>query len=246
MQPVINHPWQVSIQEAKAIQLQLAKEVIHEKFSGKIIKICAVDVSYGRFDSAGYGVLGWFAVTDDSSGKQFDCQTIKIFTTISSVAFPYVPGYLSFREIPVLLSLFQKLPEKPDLVLVDGAGVAHPRGIGLAAHLGVIFDIPTIGCAKSRLFGNYAEPANESGAVSALTNEGDIIGYVLRTKKNTRPLFISPGHRTDPQSSLAIIQRFCGKYRIPEPLRTVDLISKELRRNPDRLPNNMNMMSCNS
>ena len=140
MQQIVNHPWNVSIKEARAIQLQLAKEVILQKFTGNIARIWAVDVSYGRFDSVGYGVLGWFVPTDDSFGGQFDCQMIKTFTTISSVAFPYVPGYLSFREIPVLLPLFQELPEKPDLVLVDGAGIAHPRGIGLAAHLGVIFN----------------------------------------------------------------------------------------------------------
>ena len=243
MQQIINHPWNVSIKEARAIQLQLAKEVILQKFTGNIARIWAVDVSYGRFDSIGYGILGWFVPTDDSFGGQFDCQMIKTFTTISSVAFPYVPGYLSFREIPVLLPLFQELPEKPDLVLVDGAGIAHPRGIGLAAHLGVIFNVPTIGCAKSRLFGNYTEPANESGAFSQLTNDDNIIGFVLRTKKNTKPLFISPGHLTDPQSSLEIIKRFCGKYRIPEPLRRVDFISKELRRNPDQFQSNI--IYCN-
>lgn len=236
MQPIIAHPWRVSLREAKTIQLQLAEQVRQKAFSGKIANICAVDVSYGRFDQAGYGVLGWFSVTYDSATRHYICHDPLIFTTIRAVEFPYVPGYLSFREIPILLPLFQKLSEKPDLLLVDGAGIAHPRGIGLAAHLGVIFGVPAIGCAKSRLFGNYLEPKNECGATSPLIHDDRVLGYVLRSKKGTKPLFISPGHLTDPKSSVRIIKQFCGKYRIPEPLRSVDLISKILRKKPDQFP----------
>jgi len=234
MHPILEHPWQVSLLEAKNIQAQLAGQVVQRYFSGKISSLVAVDVSYGRFDKTGYGVLGWFEVACDPANGDYIVLNEQVFTSISSVKFPYIPGYLSFREIPVLLPLFQQLPNKPDLLLVDGAGIAHPRGIGLAAHLGVIFDLPSIGCAKSRLFGMYAEPANEWGAISALTNDGHIIGYVLRSKKNTRPLFISPGNLTDARSAVEIVKRFCGKYRIPDTLREVDLISKTLRRNPEQ------------
>lgn len=234
MQPVIEHHWQVSLKEAKAIQLQLATKVKLKPLAVDISRICAVDVSYGRFDKTGYGVLGWFEVIRDLATKKYICRNPQIYTAIISIDFPYIPGYLSFREIPVLLPLFAKLPSKPDLLLVDGAGIAHPRGIGLAAHLGVIFEVPAIGCAKSRLFGKYEDPANEWGAVTALTDNEKTIGYVLRSKKNSRPLFISPGHLINPQSSAEIIRSFCGKYRIPEPLRIVDLTSKILRKNPQQ------------
>jgi len=234
MKPIIEHAWQVSIKEARAIQLQLAEKIILRKYTGNLDRICAVDVSYGRFDQVGYAVLGWFSVTPDARTGRYNCRLERTFTAIAEVGFPYIPGYLSFREIPVLLPLFRQLPEKPDLLLVDGAGIAHARGIGLAAHLGVIFDVPAIGSAKSHLFGDYSEPGNEFGATAALTHNYEVIGYVLRSKQNTRPLFVSPGYRADSKSAVEIIKLFCGKYRIPEPLRIVDLISKNLRRNPEQ------------
>jgi len=238
MELIIEHAWQVSVKEARAIQLQLTEKIILQKYTGKIGRICAVDVSYGRFDHAGYAVLGWFSVAPDSHTGRFSCRLERTFTAIAEVGFPYIPGYLSFREIPVLLPLFRQLPEKPDLLLVDGAGIAHARGIGLAAHLGVIFDVPAIGCAKSYLFGDYSEPGNEFGATAAITHNYEVIGYVLRSKKNTNPLFVSPGHRTESRSAVDIIKKFCGMYRIPEPLRSVDLISKNLRRNPGQYSKN--------
>jgi len=233
METVTDHPWRVSFQQAKATQMELAKRIVLEEFTARIVTVCAVDVSYGRFDHSGYAVLGCFSVAFDSQSARYDCRIERIYTAISRVDFPYVPGYLSFREIPILLPLFRQLPERPDLLLVDGAGIAHPRGIGLAAHLGVIFNLPAIGCAKSRLSGEYSEPANRSGAASALTSNNAIIGAVLRTKNNTKPIFISPGHRMDVASALAIMQKFRGKYRIPEPLRIVDLVSKSLRKHPE-------------
>ncbi len=234
MKPLFNHPWQVTVQEAKAIQLQLAGQVVLQRYTHRLRTICAVDVSYGRFDKVGYGVLGWFAIARESESGRYDCRLEQIYTNISRVSFPYIPGYLSFREIPVLLPLFRQLPEKPDLLLVDGAGIAHPRRIGLAAHLGVIFDVPAIGCAKSHLFGSFTEPGQECGASAGLVHSGETIGYLLRSKPKTRPLFISPGHLTDNQSALAIVRDFCGKYCIPVPLRIVDLISKDLRKNPEK------------
>jgi len=238
MEPVIQHDWPGSVREAKAIQWYLAEQIILQKYTDPISRICAVDVSYGRYDQAGYAVLGWFTVKPDSRAGRLICRLEHTYTTIAAVQFPYIPGYLSFREIPVLLPLFRQLPEKPDLLLVDGAGIAHPRRIGLATHLGIIFDVPSIGCAKSHLFGDFAEPGPEFGSISAICHNYEVIGFALRSKKNVRPLFVSPGYRTDCKTAVDIIKMLCGHYRIPEPLRMVDLISKDLRRHPERFIQN--------
>jgi deoxyribonuclease V len=140
--------------------------------------------------------------------------------------FPYVPGFLSFREGPVIINAIKKLSIKPDLILIDGQGIAHPIRLGLASHIGVLLNVPTIGCAKSRLLGEYQEPAPEKGSRSPLFCHDEVVGAVLRTRDSIRPLFISPGHRIDLKSSIEIVLNCIGKYRIPEPLRRADFLSK--------------------
>jgi deoxyribonuclease V len=133
--------------------------------------------------------------------------------------FPYVPGLLSFREGPVMLKAFAKLQHRPDVVLFDGQGIAHPRRLGLAAHLGLWLDLPTIGCAKSRLIGSHEEPGPHRGDAQPLMDGGEQIGEVLRTRDGVKPLYISPGHRTDFASARRIVLECGGGRRLPEPTR---------------------------
>lgn len=131
---------------------------------------------------------------------------------------PYVPGFLSFRELPVMTMAYQKLKKSPQLMMVDGQGIAHPRGLGLASHAGVALELPTIGCAKSHLYGSYRMPGQERGAYKYLTAHGRKIGLVLRTRSRVKPLFVSPGHLTDLGDCRRIVLA-TTRYRIPEPLR---------------------------
>lgn len=142
------------------------------------------------------------------------------------VSFPYIPGLLSFREIPVILEALAGLPHKPDLLMVDGHGIAHPRRLGIAAHLGVVTGLPAIGVAKSLLVGEYAEPGLLKGDTSLLFHRGERIGTVLRSRDRTRPLLISPGHRISQDSALAVVLGCLTRYRLPEPTRLADKFSK--------------------
>jgi deoxyribonuclease V len=144
--------------------------------------------------------------------------------------FPYIPGFLSFREGPAAISALKKLKIQPDLILVDGQGMAHPRGIGLASHIGVILHKPAIGCAKSRLIGEFEEPAREKGRWTYLYLTGDPcqpIGAVVRTRRGVKPLFVSPGHLIDIDSSVDIVMQCTTAYRIPNPLRRADMLSRK-------------------
>ena len=144
------------------------------------------------------------------------------------VRFPYVPGFLSFREGRAIISAIKKLKQWPDVVVVDGQGIAHPLGIGIASHIGVLLDIPTIGCAKSRLVGEYAEPGPEKGQWEPLMYKEKRVGAVLRTRDNVKPVFVSPGHLIDLHSSITIVLQSLTLYRLPEPIRRADHLSKEL------------------
>jgi len=147
-------------------------------------------------------------------------------TADKHLVFPYVPGYLLFREGPAIIAALKKLKKKPDVILIDGQGIAHPRGIGSASHLGVLLDVPTIGCAKTRLVGKYRDPGERKGNWTELQFDGRIVGAVLRTRDGVRPLFLSPGHRIDLQSAIRIALGCVGRYRMPEPLRGADMLSK--------------------
>ncbi len=143
--------------------------------------------------------------------------------------FPYIPGYLSFREGPVMIDAINALSIKPDLILFDGQGIAHPRSLGIASHIGVILDIPSIGCAKSSLVGSYKEPGPKKGDHTPIVYRGRRVGYVLRTRDRVKPVFVSPGHRIDFKDSLRIVLNCTRGYRIPEPLRCADQLSKRIK-----------------
>ena len=137
----------------------------------------------------------------------------------SRMAMPYVTGFLSYRELPVLVRAYKQINQKPHLILVDGQGIAHPRRLGLASHLGVVLNIPTIGCAKSHLFGEYVMPGLKRGSYASMRSGRERIGIVLRTRDNVRPLFVSPGHLVDICDCLRIVLKATTRYRIPEPIR---------------------------
>jgi deoxyribonuclease V len=140
--------------------------------------------------------------------------------------FPYIPGYLSFREGPAVIKALRKLKTQPDVVLFDGQGIAHPRHMGIASHVGVVLNIPAVGCAKSRLVGEYDEPGPCRGDWSPLYYQGREVGAVLRTRDQVRPLFISPGHRVDLMTCINIVLHAVSSYRLPEPIRRADHLSR--------------------
>lgn len=153
-------------------------------------------------------------------------RLVESATAAGRPRFPYVPGYLTFREGPLLLAAFRRLRRRPDLCLFDGQGLAHPRRFGLACHVGVLAGIPAIGVAKSRLVGSFAEPGPERGARSALLDRGEVIGAVLRTRPGVRPLFVSVGHRVSLESAVRLVLAVTGRYRLPEPCRLADRLSR--------------------
>ncbi len=148
-----------------------------------------------------------------------------------AASFPYVPGLFSFRELPPVIQAFSQIKTTPQLVVCDGQGVAHPRRFGLACHLGVLYDMPTIGCGKTRLCGEYIEPAPERGSFSPLMEQTDIIGSVLRTQTNVKPIFVSVGHKISLPTANQIVLQLATKYRLPETTRQADqLVNKTLKR----------------
>jgi deoxyribonuclease V len=170
-------------------------------------------VSMDRFAAEGFA---GFVILEYPGLQLVDHAVIK-----DVLPFPYIPGLLSFREIPLLIKAWEKLKKKPDVLVVDGVGIAHPRRLGIATHLGLMLGIPTIGCAKSVLTGAYEEPDNEPGSTSFMHDKktGEVIGAALRTKRNVKPVFISPGHLITLEESLNIIKHCVVKHRLPEPTR---------------------------
>lgn len=217
------HPWDLTSGEAIALQKQLAHQVVvNVPAPGNLQRIAGVDVSYKRGANRFYASV---VVLDYASLDMLDTATAS-----GTVNFPYVPGLLSFRELPILLQALRQLVTVPDVILVDGQGVAHPRRLGLASHLGLWLDLPTIGCAKSRLCGEVVEPASSRGAWTPLCDAGETIGRVLRTKPRVRPLYLSVGHKINIEAAGPIVLRCCQGYRLPEPTRQAHLLSNRLRR----------------
>lgn len=230
MHPNIEHSWQLSVPEAKKIQEQLRNRIVLKPLKAPPQTIAAVDVSYTRWDKMGYAVLGVFEIIYDNRNRPITLKEVLIETLTGTVDFPYVPGYLSFREIPMLIPLFARIDDKIDLIIADGAGIAHPRRLGLASHLGLLFNKPSIGCAKSRLVGNFHEPGPKKGDFSELFYKDELVGSVLTSKDNCKPLFVSPGYSCSIEDARSVIAGLCFKYRVCEPIRRVDAISKQLRK----------------
>jgi deoxyribonuclease V len=216
------HAWDVTPAEAIAIQKELRNKVQIQSFTKPIKTIAGVDVSLERFGTelfAGIVVLSYP-----------EMEIVDYAVTKVDVTFPYVPGLLSFREIPGLLECFKKLNTKPDVVMVDGQGIAHPRRLGIAAHLGLFLGIPTIGVAKSRLYGVGDEPIEPGDTVSLVDPKTDeTIGMMLKVKARAKPIIISPGNNMDVESALRITLQTLRGYRLPEPTRQAHLLVNKFR-----------------
>ncbi len=200
--------------EAREIQLRIRDLVVREADSFAPHFVTGADISFRRDGGATAA-----AVTFAFPGLEL-VETVVIE---GRAAFPYVPGLLTFREAPLLLSVFERMTITPDLVLVDGQGIAHPRRFGVASHLGVLLDIPTIGCAKSRLCGEHEDPPLEAPAHTSLKDGGEVIGAAVRTKTGSKPLYVSIGHKVDLPTAIDLVLA-CGRgYRLPEPTRLAHL-----------------------
>jgi deoxyribonuclease V len=188
---------------------------------GDIRIVAGADISCSKGDDRVYAAV-----------VLLDAATLDVVEETSHsvrISFPYIPGLLSFREGPPLLRAFDKLRRRPDMVLYDGQGVAHPRGFGLAAHMGLILDVPSVGCAKARLTGTFEEPGARRGQYSPLIHDGKQIGAVLRTKDRVKPVFVSQGHRVSLERALDVVLRCTRRYRIPEPIRRAHILVNMLR-----------------
>jgi deoxyribonuclease V len=214
------HPWQVTPKEARAIQEQLRGKVITEDRLGEITRVAGVDVG---FEQNGEITRAAVVVLDFPSLKPLEHDIARLPTR-----FPYVPGLLSFREIPAVLAALEKLQRLPDLLLCDGQGLAHPRRFGIACHLGVLTDLPAIGVAKSRLIGIHGPVPEEKGAWVPLMDGEERIGAVLRSRTNINPLFISVGHRICLETAIHYVLACSPKYRLPETTRQAHRLASGL------------------
>jgi deoxyribonuclease V len=203
--------WNLTPSECIALQKKL-KQLVSRRWDGRRIDcIAGTDVHFPEKGTVRAAIVVL-------SYPSFEYLESQIHT--GEVTFPYIPGLLSFREIPPLLAAWRKLKRIPDIILCDGQGIAHPRGLGLASHLGLVLDRPTVGCAKSPLFGSFREPGKRRGSRSAIVDRsGRTIGTVLRTRDNTKPIFVSVGHRIDLRTAVRLALTCSPRYRIPEPLR---------------------------
>lgn len=213
----------VSPKEAIMLQNQLRERIRITPYGKKIKNVGGADVSMNRFAKHGYA---GFVTLSFPILEMIDHNVVE-----SEIVFPYIPGLLSFREIPMLLKAWGELKIKPDLLLVDGVGIAHPRRMGIATHLGLLLNIPTIGCAKNVLYGVYEEPPNVAGSFSYLVDPKtkEIIGAALRTKINVKPIFISPGNLITVDESINIVKKCILAHRLPEPTRYAHTIVNAYR-----------------
>ncbi len=211
------HAWPLTVEEAIAIQEQLRGEIITSDQLGTVQYVAGVDMG---FESAGTISRAAVAVLSFP-----DLQLQESAIARRPTSFPYVPGFLSFREIPAVLDALEKISTIPDLILCDGQGIAHPRRFGIACHLGLIVDIPTIGVAKSLLIGKHEEVAEERGSWQPLRHRSETIGAVLRTRARTKPLYVSGGHRVSLPTAIEYVLRCTPKYRLPETTRIADKLA---------------------
>jgi deoxyribonuclease V len=220
------HRWDVSPAEAIRIQQALRRRLNVRRAAGSIATVAGVDVSYDIRSPTVYA--GVVVIHLDR------CEVLETATAVRRATFPYIPGLLSFREAPAALEALARLRRNPDCLLCDGQGIAHPRRFGLACHLGLLLDLPSIGCAKSLLVGEYREPGTKRGSTRTLTDGGESIGMILRTKDGVAPIYVSPGYRIGFRQARAVVLRAHGGYRVPEPIRQAHLLVNALRRSAQK------------
>ena len=217
------HNWNLPYADAGCLQALLAERIKFTPIKNPPRLITGLDCAFSR---DGKRICAAAIVL-----KFDDFELIEIQTAVAETTFPYIPGLLSFREAPVCIKAVKKLTKTPDVFLIDGQGIAHPRRLGLAAHLGLIFDKPTVGCAKSRLTGTYKALAPEKGNYSLLKDKTETIGAVVRTRTNVKPLFVSVGNKCTLKGAIDITLACAVKYRLPEPTRLAHKIVTKLKPN---------------
>ena len=215
------HSWNPGYKKAVEIQHSLSKLISLTPPFRNPRFVAGADASYHKRGELFYGAVVVFSITP--------WKLVEEAVAWGRVSFPYIPGLLSFREAPILLRTFRKLVHKPDLIIFDSQGIAHPRGLGLASHMGLLLNCSSIGCAKKHLVGRYRNPGANAGCRTALTLDSKRIGTVVRTRSNVKPVFVSPGHKMDIQGSMRWVLRCCKGYRLPEPTRAAHTLSNRVR-----------------
>lgn len=239
MEPTMNaplHEWNLLPKDAIALQKQLAKQLELTDRIDPVEYIAGMDIGFeddGATTRAAVVLLKWDSATAP------DLTVVEQIVHREPTRMPYVPGLLSFREIPAALEAFKRLSVMPELIMVDGQGIAHPRRLGIAAHLGLWLDLPTIGIAKSRLYGKYGEVGETRGDWVPLRAGNDTIGTVLRSRAKVKPIFVSPGHRISLETSLDWVMRCLGRTKLPEPTRLADRLASRRGQRAKQLQNSL-------
>lgn len=213
------HKWNLSEMEAIELQQKLAQKVIKEDRIDPILHVAGIDVAYSKNNDT---LIAAIVILELASLKVVESVVFE-----DTVRFPYIPGLFSFRELPPIIKAFEEIKTVPQLIVCDGQGIAHPRRFGLACHLGILYDIPTIGCGKTRLIGHFEEPDPHRGAYSPLFDKSEIIGNVLRTQNNINPIFVSIGHRISLTTACELILKLSPNFRLPETTRQADQLVKK-------------------
>lgn len=217
------HPWDVSADEAKELQLELRERLVLEPPADfRPRRVAGADLSIVRGRDTGHAAL---VVVDLES-----LETVEEATAAVEVDFPYVPGLLSFRELPPLAAAWRRLARPPDAVVFDAHGLAHPRRFGLACHGGLLFDAPSIGVAKSVLVGEHEEPGREKGATTPLAHGEEVVGTVLRSRTDVRPVYVSVGHRMNLETAVEVVLAVTPRYRLAAPIRRAHELANRSRR----------------
>jgi deoxyribonuclease V len=213
--------WPRTYAGAVRAQLRLRPRLVLRGGPRRVRLVAGADISHARHDDRLFAAVVLLAYPS--------LEVLEEATAVGRATFPYIPGLLTFREGPLLLRAFRRLTGRPDLVLFDGQGIAHMRGFGLAAHLGLLLDQPSLGCAKSRLVGEHDEPEAAAGAQTPLVHEGRRVGAVVRTREGVKPMFVSPGHRIGVPAAVRWTLACCAGFRLPEPTRHAHRLANRLR-----------------
>lgn len=222
------HTWDLTPTEAVALQKELRDQIVLQPLPNNIELVAGADISFNKFSDVIYAGIVVLRLPE--------LEVVATSGVVTTTKFPYVPGLLSFREAPPLLAAWEKLTVFPDVLVLDGQGIAHPRRIGIASHFGLWLNLPTIGCAKTLLVGKHEELLTEAGNWTPLLDKGEIVGAALRTKLRVNPVYLSPGHLANLPTSLALMMRCVKGYRIPEPTRLAHLFVNALRRGEEWTP----------
>jgi len=222
MEPRLETRWNVTPREAMRLQESLRERVELADRYGDIRYVAGADLAFDPVTEVAFaGVIVYRFPGLEEVERRMARRKLR---------FPYVPGLLSFRECPILLAAFARLETEPDLILIDGHGRAHPRRFGIACHIGILFDKPTIGCAKSRLVGEHQDPDKKAGSTSPLMLDGERLGVVLRTRDHVRPIYVTTGHRISLDTAVGLVKQCLDGFRIPKPTREADHYVRDLRR----------------